>query len=114
MTQIISFILLALLAQVFVWFQSNSQLFWEFWKDRFLLSALVYGIPASILFWYTTTLAYKHFGNLWSVRFLMFGLSYITFPLLTYIFAGESWLTPKTVVCTLLSFVIIAIQFYWK
>lgn len=114
MTNTILFVLLAMTAQVFVWFQSNSQLFWDFWKDRYLLSALVYGIPSSILFWYTTTLAYKHFGNLWSVRFLMFGLSYVTFPIMTYTFAGESMLTPKTIVCTLLSFVIIAIQFYWK
>jgi hypothetical protein len=114
MPEIIAIILLAIAGQVFVWFQSNSQLFWEFWKDRYLLSAFVYGIPSSILFWYTTTLSYKHFGNLWSTRFLMFGLSYITFPIMTYMFANESMLTPKTIVCTLLSFVIIAIQFYWK
>ena len=114
MIQIIPIVLLTILGQVLVWFQSNSQLFWDFWKDRFILSALIYGIPSSITFWYATTLAYKHFGNLWSVRFLVFGLSYITFPIMTYVFAGESWLTPKTMVCTLLSFVIIAIQFYWK
>ena len=114
MIEVLTFVLLAMTAQVFVWFQSNSQLFWEFWKDRYLLSAALFGVPSSILFWYTTTLAYKHFGNLWSVRFLMFGLSYVTFPLMTYFLAGESFLTPKTIVCTMLSFVIIGIQFFWK
>lgn len=114
MSQTIGYILLTLVGQVLVWFQSNSQLFWDFWKERFFLSAIIYGIPASIMFWWATTLGYKHFGSLWSVRFITFGLSYITFPIMTYIFADESWLTPKTMVCTLLSFVIIAIQFYWK
>jgi hypothetical protein len=114
MINIILIIVLAMAAQIFVWFQSNSQLFWEFWKDRFILSAFLYGIPSSIFFWFTTTLAYKEFGSLWSVRFLTFGLSYITFPIMTYLFAGESMLTPKTIVCTLLSFVIIGIQLFWK
>jgi hypothetical protein len=114
MIDVIPIIVLTMIAQIFIWFQTNSQLFWEFWKDRYLLSATLFGIPASILFWYTTTLSYKHFGSLWSVRFLMFGLSYITFPIMTAVFAGETMFSPKTIICTMLSFVIIAIQFYWK
>jgi hypothetical protein len=114
MSNIILAILLTIAAQAFAWLQSNSQFIWEYWKDKPFVSSVVYGIPSSILFWYATNYSYKHFGALWNTRFLVFGLSYVTFPLMTYMLAGESVFTAKTLTCIGLSFFILFLQFYWK
>jgi hypothetical protein len=45
---------------------------------------------------------------------LGFGVSYLTFPILTYLILKESMFTPKTMACVFLSFCIIGIQIFWK
>lgn len=98
------------LAQVLTWFQMNSQFVWSWWKDKPLLSVLLFAIPSGLLFWYGSRFLYETFGSVWSSRFVAFGASYITFPLLTAFFLHESVFNIKTLVCILLSFVIMWIQ----
>lgn len=107
-------IIFGLLGHMLSWFQSNSQFTWKFWEGKPLLAAVVFGLPSSLVFWYSINNSYKYFGGLWNTRFLMFGLSYVTFPLMTYMFAGESMLTAKNLVCITLSLAILFIQIFWK
>ena len=100
--------------QIIIWFANNSQFVWEWWKDKPIITALIYAMPAAILFWYGTKYTYIGAGGAWGSRLLGFGVSYITFPILTYIFLKESMFAPKTMICVFLSFCIVAIQVWWK
>ena len=99
-------IALFLLNNVLIWYQLNSQLVWD-WakgtKSMWIMSLM--GIPISMMFWYATKWGYIGFGNLWSVRFLGFATSMITFPIMTYFYLGEA-ITLKTLVTILLAFII--------
>ena len=102
------------IAQVFVWFQTNSQLIWDWWKDKPLTAAFIFALPVSLLFWYGTKYIYAATEELWTVRLMGFGMSYLTFPFLTHWLLGESMFTSKTIVCTLLAVTIMWIQISWK
>lgn len=106
--------LLFTMGQLFGWFHLNSQFAWEWWEDKPFLPILVFTVPASLCFWYGMQLAYMEMGEIWGPRFLIFALSYLTFPLLTWYFLGESMFTPKTMVCVGLAFVIALIQLLWR
>ena len=103
-------ILIFLVTNVIIWYQLNSQLVWDWakgYKSMWLMSLL--GIPISLLFWYATKWGYLGFGNLWSVRFLGFATSMMTFPIMTYFYLGET-ITLKTLVTILLAFIIMLLQ----
>ena len=103
-------IIVCLLCQILVWYQLNSQLVWD-WakgtKSMWLMSLL--GVPISMLFWYATKWGYIGFGNLWSVRFLGFATSMMTFPIMTYFYLGET-ITVKTFITIILAFIIMLLQ----
>tara|TARA_R110001583_G_scaffold103944_1_gene251344 strand:- start:214 stop:558 length:345 start_codon:yes stop_codon:yes gene_type:complete len=109
--QIVITTLLFFISQILVWYQLNSQLVWD-WakssKSMFFMSLM--GVPISILFWYCTKLGYQGFGNLWSVRFMGFATSMMTFPLMTYFYLGEA-ITLKTSITILLAIIIMILQF---
>jgi hypothetical protein len=101
-------------AQTLVWFQLYSHYIWKWWENKPIAAALIYGIPASICFWYGTKIAVDATEAAWTARLLGFGMSYLTFPLLTWWLLNESMLTSKTMLCVLLSFMIVGIQLFWK
>jgi hypothetical protein len=106
--------LLFVIGQTLVWFMNNSQFAWEWWKDKPVITCLIYSFPVSILFWYGSKYSYAGLGGAWGARLLGFGVSYLTFPILTYLILKESMFTPKTMACVFLSFCIIGIQIFWK
>jgi len=99
------------LTNVVIWFQLNSQLVWEWAKGpkAMWFSALL-GIPISLMFWWATRIGYEAFGNLWSIRFMGFATSMLTFPVMTYFYLGEV-VTLKTSITILLAIVIMILQF---
>jgi len=103
-------IALFLLNNVLIWYQLNSQLVWD-WakgtKSMWIMSLL--GIPISLMFWYATKVGYEGFGNLWAVRFMGFATSMLTFPVMTWLYLGET-VTLKTLVTLLLAFIIMLLQ----
>lgn len=106
---------LFLLGQTLAWFQNNSQFVWEWWEGRPLLAVGLFSFPVGLCFWFGIKIAYEAMGGVvWGPRFLIFALSYLTFPLLTWHFLGESMFTPKTLICVFLSFLIIAVQLFWR
>ena len=50
----------------------------------------------------------------WAARMLGFGMSYLTFPFLTWWLLNESMFTTKTMLCVFLSIMIVGIQLFWK
>ena len=103
-------IVLLFLGQIVVWYQLNAQLIWD-WakgsKSMWLMSLM--GIPISLLFWWCTKWGYIGFGNLWSVRFLGFASSMITFPIMTYLYLGEP-MTMKVILTLGLAVIIMLLQ----
>ena len=94
------------------WFAGNAQFVWEYWKDKALLSTILFGTPAGLFFWYGTKFAYEYIESLWSVRFLAAALSYLIFPILTWYFMEESMFTLKTMLSISLALSILAVQYY--
>jgi len=103
-------IVIFLLNNILIWYQLNSQLVWD-WakgtKSMWIMSLL--GIPISLMFWYATKIGYIGFGNLWAVRFMGFATSMLTFPVMTWLYLGET-VTLKTLVTLLLAFIIMLLQ----
>ena len=110
MLQMLYTIFLFVIANIIIWYQLNSQLVWE-WakgtKSMWIMSLL--GIPISLLLWYCTKIGYSGFGNLWAVRFMGFATSMLTFPIMTYLYLGET-ITLKTLITLLLALIIMILQ----
>ena len=100
--------------QALGWFHLNSQFVWEWWSNKPFLPIIIFTFPASLCFWYGMQLAYAEMGEIWGPRFLIFALSYLTFPVLTWYFLSESMFTAKTMTCVLLAFIIALIQLLWR
>ena len=108
--EIVYCILIFLFTNIIIWYQLNSQLVWE-WakggKSMWLMSLL--GIPISLMFWYGTKIGYEGFGTLWSVRFMGFATSMLTFPIMTWLYLGEV-MTMKTILTLGLAAIIMLLQ----
>ena len=103
-------ILLLFFGQILVWYQLNSQLVWEWAKDaKSLWVVALLGIPISLMFWYATKIGYEGFGALWSVRFMGFATSMLTFPIMTWLYLGEV-MTMKTILTLGLAAIIMLLQ----
>ena len=102
--------ILFFLNNIIIWYQLNSQLVWDWAKTpkAMWFSALL-GIPISLLFWWSTKIGYQAFENLWSIRFMGFATSMMTFPVLTYFYLGEA-ITLKTGITIILAIIIMLLQ----
>jgi hypothetical protein len=103
-------ILIFFINNILIWYQLNSQLVWDWAKGtKSMLIMSLLGIPISLLFWYATKWGYIGFGNLWAVRFMGFATSMISFPIMTWLYLGET-ITLKTLITILLATVIMVLQ----
>ena len=81
--EIVYCILIFLVNNIIIWYQLNSQLVWEWAKGtKSMWMMALLGIPISLMFWYATKIGYEGFGTLWSVRFMGFATSMLTFHML--------------------------------
>ena len=107
---IIITILIFFLNNIFIWYQLNGQLVWDFWKStKGIICMLLMGIPISGLFYIATKIGYQGFGTLWPVRFLGFATSMMTFPIMTWLYLGEA-ITLKTIITMVLALIIMLLQ----
>jgi len=113
---LISGLSLMLVMHTCIWFSTNLQLMNNpEWKERSLTIAICLAIPISLLAFYSTRHLYDALnGTAWGVRLTAFGMSYVTFPILTWLLLHESMFTPKTMTCILLSLIIVLIQVFWR
>mgnify|MGYP003120111255 FL=1 len=109
---LIAFILFTI-AQALIWYQTNSQFFSNWAKERPLTLALI-GVPISYILIYASRYVVAGFdGLLWPGRLIGFSTGMIIMAILTYIHLGEA-ITLKTTTTLLLAFIIEMIQLYWK
>ena len=107
---IILTILIFFLNNIFIWYQLNGQLVWDFWKSwKGIVIMLLMGIPISALFYMGTKWGYQGFGTLWPVRFMGFATSMMTFPIMTWLYLGEV-MTLKTFLTLGLAAIIMLLQ----
>ena len=108
--EIVYCILIFFINNIIIWYQLNSQLVWELArgaKSMWMMALLV--IPISLMFWYATKIGYEGFGTLWSVRFMGFATSMLTFPIMTWLYLGEV-MTMKTILTLGLAIIIMLLQ----
>jgi hypothetical protein len=107
-------ILLFLFGQSFIWFQTNGQFIWPWFKKNPILVAVIGGSTISYIFIEATRLIAEYYnGQLWPGRFIAFSMGMISFSLLTYLIRDEA-IDTKTLICLSLSFIIICVQIFWK
>ena len=107
---IILTILIFFLNNIFIWYQLNGQLVWNFWKTpKGIATSLLMGIPITAMFWIATKWGYQGFGTLWPVRFMGFATSMMTFPIMTWLYLGEV-MTLKTIITMVLALIIMLLQ----
>lgn len=105
--------LLMLLAQILTFYQLQGQLKYQWFKDNYWVIVLM-GIPISMMYMESVRQIITHYGGLlWPSRLIGFGIGVVVFAILSQLLFGEN-LTTKTIVCLILSGVIILIQLFWK
>ena len=103
-------IALLVIANIIAFFQLNGQFYWKdssFWGNGALMS--IVGIPVGYMFFHATRLSYEHFGFVWNMRMIGFGVGTIIFGIMSYLLLKEIP-TLKTFICILLAIAIILIQ----
>ncbi len=105
--------LLIFTGHVLAWYQTYSPFVWDWCRQNIVLIPLIFSIPTGYLFLFGMKFAIEEMEEVWGARLLAFGLSYLVFPLLTYYYFNESMFETKTIVCVLLSLLIVAIQVFY-
>jgi len=104
---------LMLLAQILTFYQLQGQIKYQWFKDNYWVIVLM-GIPISIMYMESVRQIINYYGGLlWPSRLIGFGIGVVVFAILSQLLFGEN-LTTKTMVCLILSGVIILIQIFWK
>ena len=106
--EILYCVLILFFAQIVIWFQLNAQIKWDWFKDNYLLMALL-GAPISYALMYSTKYGYLGFGNLWSIRLMGFAMGILSFSFITYFVLGEG-VTLKTGLSLGLAVIIMLLQ----
>ena len=106
--EILITIVILFLANIVIWFQLNSQLKWDWFKDNYLLMSIL-GMPISYALLHSTKYGYIGFGELWPIRLLGFAVGLMTFPIITWIMLGEG-ITIKTGISIFLAGIIMLLQ----
>ena len=106
--EILYCVLILFFTQIVIWFQLNAQVKWDWFKDNYLLMALL-GTPISYALMYSTKYGYIGFGNLWSIRLTGFAAGILSFTFITYLVLGEG-VTLKTGISLVLATVILLLQ----
>ena len=102
-----------LTVQSAVWFQTNGQFIWSWFKDHpFILS--LFGIPISLGYIWATKFAFAAFdGTLWPGRLIGFAMGIISFAILTNYYMDEG-ISTKVIVSLILAITLVLIQVFWK
>jgi hypothetical protein len=105
---------LMIIGQILVWFQTNAQFLWPKTKEYTILISLTGGALISYLFITGVgKIAASFEGEVWPSRIIPSATGTVIFAIMTWMLLGQG-ITPKTGVCLILSFAIIAIQIFWK
>jgi hypothetical protein len=107
-------IILFVIGQSMIWYQTNGQFVWESFKKNPFLLALGFGTLISYILIYATRYTVEYFdGMLWPGRFIAFGSGIVAYAILTWLYLGEGF-NIKTIVSLILAMILIFIQVLWK
>lgn len=107
-------VFLFIIAQVIIWFQTNSQFIWDWPRKNPIWIAIITATPAAyILIMATNYMAAYYHGELWPVRIVGFSIGILIFALMTKYWMGQG-LDLKTIVSICIAAILILIQIYWK
>jgi hypothetical protein len=107
-------IALFVVGQSLIWFQTNGQFIWPWFRRNPILIAIVGGSTISYMFIIATRLIAEYYdGQIWPGRFIAFTLGMISFSFLTSMLLDEG-MNVKTIACIILSIGILCIQLFWK
>ena len=99
-------------AATLTFLQQNLQFIDDYYKNKQDWIVIICSLPIAYGYLYAWTYFVNNSnGSVWSARFMFFGLSYLVYPILTYVCLGESPFTFKTALCTTLSILILVIQY---
>jgi hypothetical protein len=102
------------IGQSMIWFQTNGQFIWPWFKRNPLIMALIGGTIISYIFILATQLLAEYYdGSIWPGRFIGFAVGMVSFGILTSFFLGEG-INTKTAVSLLLAIILICVQLFWK
>mgnify|MGYP001601208626 CR=1 FL=1 len=114
MSRLLIGMLLFLLGQIMIWYQTNGQFKWDWCAKHPFAMALIFSIPISFAFIVATKLVVGYFdGQLWPGRFLGFATGMISFAILTSFYMNEG-INAKTAISLVLATALVAIQILWK
>jgi hypothetical protein len=107
-------ILLFILGQSLIWFQTNGQFVWPWFKKHPIIIALIGGSTISYMFIIATKYIAEYYdGQLWPGRFIGFAMGMVSFGILTYVIMDEP-LNQKTIISLTLALLLICVQLFWK
>lgn len=105
---------LLFVAQIVVWFATNIQFLSKWCNDNPFLVSVMFGTISSYLFILGTKYSALYFQNqIWPIRILSFCMGVISFTFLTSYFLNEN-IETKTIVCLILTAIIMCIQVFYK
>jgi len=114
MRNLITGLLLFIVGQSLIWFQTNGQFIWPWFKRNPLIVSLIAGTGISYMFILATRLVADYYdGMLWPGRFIAQASGIVIFAGLTFVLLDEG-ITMKTAISLILAFTIIAIQILWN
>ena len=114
MSKLVAGILLYTVGQALIWYQTNGQFVWPWFKKNPLTVSVLFGTSISYILIYGTKFMVEYYdGLLWPGRFIAFGSGIISFTFLTWYFLGEG-ITTKTIVSLFIACSLIGIQLFWK
>jgi len=114
MKNLITGTLLFIVGQSMIWFQTNGQFIWPWFKRNPILISFLGGTFISYTFIIGTALVAEYFeGRLWPGRFIGQASGIIVFALMTWLFLNEG-INTKTTISLILATMLFGIQIFWK
>ena len=114
MNKILLVILFFLIGHILIWIQTNCQFLWRFFEKNPILLSFTFGGVISYFFIMATKYSYQSFDELvWPGRFIGFAVGIVSYAIMTYLLLNEG-VTTKTLICLVLSLLILTIQLLWK
>ena len=114
MNKILLGVLSCVFGQICVWLQINAQFVWPGSVKYNWLIAILGGTIISLFFMNGVKLIVGGFdGQIWPSRLIPTATGIMVFSVMTWGFLGQG-IDLKTTICIVLSFIILAIQLFWK
>ena len=107
------FFVVIALSQTGAWIQQFSHLRWDWFRNNQWFNIIFLGALLGAGFVFGARIGYDTWGSAWKVRLLQFSVGTFVVTFMNFLLLGEG-IGTKNMICIFLSFLIIAIQIFWK